>query len=157
VPTESHPPSSTTHAIPRGVWVLGIVSLLMDISSEMIHSLLPLYLTVGLGASALVTGENLGQVASQTVENMTAIQAVCRRVVLRPLTTYDKVETTDLARRIGTFETSILPFDDCCSLFVPRHPATKARAQDAERIEEALDVAAEVAAAVAGAERVMVT
>jgi tRNA uracil 4-sulfurtransferase len=111
----------------------------------------------GIGASALVTGENLGQVASQTVENMTAIQAVCRRVVLRPLTTYDKVETTDLARRIGTFETSILPFDDCCSLFVPRHPATKARAQDAERIEEALDVGAEVAAAVASAERVMVT
>jgi thiamine biosynthesis protein ThiI len=111
----------------------------------------------GLGAGALVTGENLGQVASQTVENMTAIQAVCRRVVLRPLTTYDKVETTDLARRIGTFETSILPFDDCCSLFVPRHPATKARIADAERIEEALDVGAEVAAAVAGAERVMVT
>ncbi len=111
----------------------------------------------GLGASALVTGENLGQVASQTVENLTAIQAVCRRVVLRPLTTYDKVETTDLARRIGTFETSILPFDDCCSLFVPRHPATKARVSDAERIEEALDVGAEVAAAVASAERVMVT
>ncbi|MDB4982290.1 MAG: thiamine biosynthesis/tRNA modification protein ThiI [Myxococcales bacterium] len=111
----------------------------------------------GLGAGALVTGENLGQVASQTVENMTAIQAVCRRVVLRPLTTYDKVETTDLARRIGTFETSILPFDDCCSLFVPRHPATKARVADAERIEEALDVGAEVAAAVASAERVMVT
>jgi thiamine biosynthesis protein ThiI len=110
----------------------------------------------GLGAGALVTGENLGQVASQTVENMTAIQAACRRVVLRPLTTYDKVETTDLARRIGTFETSILPFDDCCSLFVPRHPATRARAQDAERVEASLDVAAEVAAAVAGAERLPV-
>jgi tRNA uracil 4-sulfurtransferase len=107
-------------------------------------------------AGALVTGENLGQVASQTVENMTAIQAACRRVVLRPLTTYDKVETTELARRIGTFETSILPFDDCCSLFVPRHPATKARISDAERIEEAIDVAGEVAAAVAGAERVAV-
>jgi thiamine biosynthesis protein ThiI len=109
-----------------------------------------------LGAGALVTGENLGQVASQTVENMTAIQAVSRRVVLRPLVTYDKVETTDLARRIGTFETSILPFDDCCSLFVPRHPATKARAQDAEKIEAELDVAAEVAAAVASAERITV-
>jgi thiamine biosynthesis protein ThiI len=81
---------------------------------------------------------------------------VCRRVILRPLVTYDKVETTDLARRIGTFETSILPFDDCCSLFVPRHPATKARAQDAEKIEAALDVAAIVAAAVAGAERLAV-
>ena len=110
----------------------------------------------GLDAGALVTGENLGQVASQTVENMTAIEAASRRVVLRPLVTYDKVETTDLARRIGTLETSILPFDDCCSLFVPRHPATKARAQDAEKVEAALDVAAIVAAAVAGAERLSV-
>jgi thiamine biosynthesis protein ThiI len=109
-----------------------------------------------LGASALVTGENLGQVASQTVENMTAIEAAARRVVLRPLVTYDKVETTALARRIGTYETSILPFEDCCSLFVPPHPATHARAQDAERVEAKLDVAAEVAAAVAGAERVLV-
>lgn len=110
-----------------------------------------------LGSSALVTGENLGQVASQTIENMTAIEAAARRVVLRPLVTYDKVETTDLARRIGTFETSILPFDDCCSLFVPRHPATKARAQDAEKIEAEVDVAGLVAAAVAGAERIPVT
>jgi thiamine biosynthesis protein ThiI len=111
----------------------------------------------GLEAGALVTGENLGQVASQTVENMTAIEAASRRLVLRPLLTYDKVETTDLARRIGTFETSILPFDDCCSLFVPRHPATKARAQDAEKVEAELDVAAIVAASVAGAERISVT
>jgi tRNA uracil 4-sulfurtransferase len=111
----------------------------------------------GLDSGALVTGENLGQVASQTVENMTAIAVVCRRVIIRPLVTYDKVETTDLARRIGTFETSILPFDDCCSLFVPRHPATKARAQDAEKIEAQLDVAAIVAAAVAGAERIAVS
>ena len=111
----------------------------------------------GLEASALVTGENLGQVASQTVENMTAIAAVCRRVIIRPLITYDKTETTDLARRIGTFETSILPFDDCCSLFVPRHPATKARAQDAEKIEAKLDVGGIVDAAVAGAERIAVT
>jgi thiamine biosynthesis protein ThiI len=110
-----------------------------------------------LEAAALVTGENLGQVASQTIENMTAIEAAARRVVLRPLVTYDKVETTALARRIGTYETSILPFEDCCSLFVPTHPATRARAQDAERVEEKLDVAAEIAAAVAGSERVDVS
>ncbi len=109
-----------------------------------------------LGAAALVTGENLGQVASQTIENMTAIQAAARRVVLRPLITYDKVETTALARRIGTYETSILPYEDCCSLFVPTHPATRARAQDAEHVEEKLDVAAEIAAAVAGSERINV-
>jgi thiamine biosynthesis protein ThiI len=107
-----------------------------------------------LEASALVTGENLGQVASQTIENLTAIEAAARRVVLRPLVTYDKVETTALARRIGTYETSILPYEDCCSLFVPTHPATRARAEDAERVEEKLDVAAEIAAAVAGSERI---
>jgi thiamine biosynthesis protein ThiI len=109
-----------------------------------------------LEASALVTGENLGQVASQTIENLTAIEAAARRVVLRPLVTYDKVETTALARRIGTYETSILPFEDCCSLFVPSHPATRARAQDAERVEAKLDVAAEIAAAVAASERIVV-
>jgi len=109
-----------------------------------------------LELAALVTGENLGQVASQTIENMTAIEAAARRVVLRPLVTYDKVETTALARRIGTYETSILPYEDCCSLFVPLHPATRARAQDAARVEEQLDVAAEIAAAVAGSERISV-
>ncbi|HVR62284.1 MAG TPA: tRNA uracil 4-sulfurtransferase ThiI [Polyangia bacterium] len=108
----------------------------------------------GLGSEALVTGENLGQVASQTVQNMAVIDAAARRVVLRPLVTYDKVETTALARRLGTFETSILPFDDCCSLFVPPHPVTRARPQDAERAESTLDMAAAVAAAAAAAERI---
>ena len=105
-----------------------------------------------LEADALVTGDNLGQVASQTIENLTAIEAAARRVVLRPLITYDKVETTALARRIGTYETSILPFDDCCSLFLPRHPATAARPKDAEKAEQGLDLPGEVAAAVAASE-----
>jgi thiamine biosynthesis protein ThiI len=70
--------------------------------------------------------------------------------VLRPLATYDKTETIALARRIGTYDTSVLPYEDCCALFVPAHPATAARLVDAERAEERLDVAAE-AAAVAGA------
>ena len=87
---------------------------------------------------------------------MIAIEAVARRVVLRPLITYDKVETTALARRIGTYETSILPYEDCCSLFVPIHPATRARVQDAEKVEAQLDVPAEIAAAVAGSERIVV-
>ena len=107
-----------------------------------------------LNADALVTGENLGQVASQTVQNLTAIQAAARHMILRPLVTYDKVDTIALARRIGTFETSILPFDDCCSLFLPRHPATAARAKDAEHAESTLDLEAEVAAAIASAEMV---
>ncbi|HEY8926066.1 MAG TPA: tRNA uracil 4-sulfurtransferase ThiI [Polyangia bacterium] len=103
-------------------------------------------------ADALVTGENLGQVASQTVQNLAAIEAAARHLVLRPLVTYDKVDTTALARRIGTYETSILPFDDCCSLFLPRHPATAARPQDAEKAERDLDLPAEVAAALAASE-----
>jgi len=109
-----------------------------------------------LDATGLVTGENLGQVASQTIENLTAIEDAARRIVLRPLLTYDKVETTALAQRIGTFETSILPYEDCCSLFVPAHPATRARVVDAEKAEAKLDVAAEIAAAVAGSERIVV-
>jgi thiamine biosynthesis protein ThiI len=107
-----------------------------------------------LQADALVTGENLGQVASQTIQNMAAIEAAARRVVLRPLATYDKVETTALARRIGTYETSILPFEDCCSLFLPDHPATSARVADAERAEAKLDVAAEVTNAVRASQRI---
>ena len=109
-----------------------------------------------LDATALVTGENLGQVASQTIDNLGTIEEAARRLVLRPLLTYDKVETTALAQRIGTYETSILPFDDCCSLFVPPHPATRARVADAAKAEAKLDLAAEVAAAVAGSERVSI-
>jgi thiamine biosynthesis protein ThiI len=107
-----------------------------------------------LESSALVTGENLGQVASQTVENLATIEAAARHLVLRPLLTYDKVETTALARRIGTYETSILPFDDCCSLFVPSHPATRARVEDAAKAEAKLDIAAEIAATVAASEQI---
>jgi tRNA uracil 4-sulfurtransferase len=107
-----------------------------------------------LRADTLVTGENLGQVASQTIQNLTAIEGAARRLVLRPLATYDKVETTALARRIGTYETSILPFEDCCSLFVPAHPTTNARVADVERAEAKLDLAGAVAAAVAAAERI---
>jgi len=77
------------------------------------------------GALALATGESLGQVASQTLENIAAIDAVATLPVLRPLIGTDKLEITDEARRLGTFETSIEPDADCCTLFVPRHPATR--------------------------------
>jgi thiamine biosynthesis protein ThiI len=86
-------------------------------------------------SAALATGENLGQVASQTIANLGAIERAVELPVLRPLVTFDKSEIIALARRIGTFETSVLPFDDCCSLFAPRHPATRLRAYDAERSE----------------------
>jgi thiamine biosynthesis protein ThiI len=82
------------------------------------------------GALALATGENLGQVASQTLENLATIEDVADRPVLRPVISFDKAEIVALAKRIGTYEISIAPFEDCCSLFVPRHPVTKGRVID---------------------------
>ena len=93
-------------------------------------------------AKALATGEALAQVASQTLENMGVIGAASSLPVLRPCLAHDKQETIALARRIGTFETSIEPYDDCCSLFVPEHPQTKARLDIAEKIEATLDIKA---------------
>jgi thiamine biosynthesis protein ThiI len=94
------------------------------------------------GAQALVTGEALAQVASQTLENMAVIGAAATLPVLRPCLAHDKLETIGIARRIGTYETSILPYDDCCSLFVPEHPATRARLDAVLALEARLDVAA---------------
>ncbi|MDP6837188.1 MAG: tRNA uracil 4-sulfurtransferase ThiI [Candidatus Marinimicrobia bacterium] len=91
-------------------------------------------------AHAVVTGESLGQVASQTLENMDVIESVTAIPILRPLIGMDKQEIIDVARDIGTYETSILPDQDCCSLFVPERPATKARLADVAKAEEALDV-----------------
>ena len=99
-------------------------------------------------AKALVTGESLGQVASQTLDNMAVIDEAARRPVLRPLVGMDKDEITVEARRIGSFEVSILPDQDCCQLFVSRSPATSARLDDVRRAEGELDVAALVDAAV---------
>jgi len=101
---------------------------------------------------ALVTGESLGQVASQTIENLTAVEAVASRPVLRPLIGLDKQEIISIARRIGTFEISILPHFDCCSFLAPEHPATSARADALDVAEDALDVAELVATAVREAE-----
>jgi thiamine biosynthesis protein ThiI len=101
------------------------------------------------GALALVTGESLGQVASQTLESMNAINDVTRMPILRPVIGMDKHEIMNIAKRIGTYETSILPYEDCCTVFLPKAPKTKpdkevARAQEAkldlERlIQEAVD------------------
>jgi thiamine biosynthesis protein ThiI len=107
-------------------------------------------------AGAIVTGENLGQVASQTLVNMANIENAARHMVLRPLLTFDKMETTALARRIGTYDTSALPYEDCCSLFVPVHPATAARLADLEAVEQKLDVAAMAAELAASCERIAV-
>ncbi|MGH7794476.1 MAG: tRNA uracil 4-sulfurtransferase ThiI [Candidatus Binatia bacterium] len=91
-------------------------------------------------AKALVTGESLGQVASQTLDNIAVIEQAARLPILRPLVGMDKQEIIDQARRIGTFDISSIPDQDCCQLFVPKHPATKARFRDVEADELKLDV-----------------
>ena len=106
------------------------------------------------GAKAIVTGENLGQVASQTMEAMASTQAVIDMPVLQPLIGMDKEEIVTLARKIGTFETSILPYEDCCTVFTPRHPRTHPKLKDVEAAESALDIAALVDEAVKGIERI---
>jgi thiamine biosynthesis protein ThiI len=110
-----------------------------------------------LHAGAIVTGENLGQVASQTLENLDAIGRATPRLLLRPLIANDKAETIALARRIGTYETSVLPYEDCCSLFVPRHPATRAKLAEVEAAEARLDVDALVEEVLAGIETIQVS
>ena len=102
-------------------------------------------------ARALVTGEVVGQVASQTVENMTAIAQATALEILRPLVGMDKDEITAEAGRIGTLPISNIPDQDCCTLFTPRHPATRARLAQVEQAELALPVDAMVASAVAAA------
>ena len=94
------------------------------------------------GCSALVTGENLGQVASQTQEAMAATEQCIEIPVFRPVIALDKQEIIERARAIGTFETSILPYEDCCTVFTPRRPKIKPRLEDVLKAESALDVEA---------------
>jgi thiamine biosynthesis protein ThiI len=91
-------------------------------------------------AQALVTGESLAQVASQTLENLSVIEQAASLSILRPLVGMDKQEIIDQARKIGTFDTSAIPDQDCCQLFVPQHPATKAKLGDVEKAESSFDV-----------------
>lgn len=105
---------------------------------------------------ALVTGESLGQVASQTIENLAAVQAIARIPVIRPLITLDKQEIINTARRLGSFETSILPHFDCCSFLVPEHPATRSTHQELSEAEETLDIDSLVSDAIAGIEMIRI-
>jgi thiamine biosynthesis protein ThiI len=102
-------------------------------------------------AQALVTGDVVGQVASQTVENLTAVNIVAKMPVFRPLIGFDKEEITAEAVRLGTYPISIIPDQDCCTLFTPRHPATKARRVDVERAEATLPIDEIVQSAIASA------
>ncbi|WKY43452.1 tRNA uracil 4-sulfurtransferase ThiI [Eubacteriaceae bacterium ES2] len=90
------------------------------------------------GAKSLITGESLGQVASQTMEGLGATNAVATIPVFRPLIGFDKTEIVEIAQRIGTFETSILPYEDCCTIFVPKHPETRPKVSAIEKSEESI-------------------
>ncbi|SMC90053.1 tRNA uracil 4-sulfurtransferase ThiI [Papillibacter cinnamivorans] len=108
------------------------------------------------GAGAIVTGESLGQVASQTMAAIAVTGAVCSLPILRPVVGMDKEEIVSVARRIGTFETSILPYEDCCTVFTPRHPQTRPVLFEVEEAESVLPVEDLVREAVELIERVVV-
>lgn len=91
-------------------------------------------------ALALITGDSLGQVASQTMESLNVINAVTTLPVLRPLIGFDKQEIIDIARKIGTYDTSILPYEDCCTVFVPKNPATKPHLEQVLAAEAQYDI-----------------
>jgi thiamine biosynthesis protein ThiI len=116
--------------------------MMMRIASEIAHR---------VGAEALVTGDSLGQVASQTLPNLAVVEQAATLPLYRPLIGMDKLEVSQEAERLGTFEVSIEPDQDCCSLFVPRHPTTRAHAKAIEAAESALDVPRLVGTALDGA------
>ena len=90
------------------------------------------------GSLALITGESIGQVASQTIHNLAITNEVCGMPVFRPCIGMDKQEIVDIAEQIDTYETSIQPFEDCCTIFVAKHPVTKGNLKIIKRSEEAL-------------------
>ena len=90
-------------------------------------------------AHAIITGDNIGQVASQTIENMQALQTGIDALIIRPLATYDKKEIIDIAEKIGTIESSNLPYEDCCSFLLAKHPETKATIEEVKELEEKID------------------
>lgn len=90
--------------------------------------------------NALITGDNLGQVASQTIYGINCTNQSVKLPVLRPLIGFDKVDIIEIAKDIETFETSIQPFEDCCSVFLPKHPVTRPKVEDLEESEKALDI-----------------
>lgn len=98
------------------------------------------YLANKMGINVLITGESLGQVASQTIHGLTVTNSSVQIPIFRPLIGMDKNDIIDISKEIGTFETSILPFEDCCTVFLPKHPVTKPKLSDIEASEENLDV-----------------
>ncbi|MEG1524302.1 MAG: tRNA uracil 4-sulfurtransferase ThiI [Clostridia bacterium] len=109
------------------------------------------------GAQALVTGESIGQVASQTIESMTVTEDAVTLPVFRPLIGFDKEEIIDRAKTMGSYETSILPYEDCCTVFVPQHPVTKPQLTTLRESEALVNFVPMIDKAIADTERVRVT
>jgi thiamine biosynthesis protein ThiI len=134
-------------SVPQELFTLVMRRFMMRISAQVARR---------CGAKALVTGECLGQVASQTMEAMAVTGAVVDLPILRPVVGMDKEDIVKLSRKIGTYDTSILPYEDCCTVFTPRHPRLRPTLEELEAAEQALDIEGMVQAAVDGIERVQV-
>ena len=132
---------------PQALFTLLMRRMMMRISAQVARR---------CGAGALVTGECLGQVASQTLEAMAVTGQVVDLPILRPVVGMDKEDIVQLSRKIGTYDTSILPYEDCCTVFTPRHPRLRPTLEEVEQAEQALDIDAMVRAAVEGIERIQV-
>ncbi|WP_278925442.1 tRNA uracil 4-sulfurtransferase ThiI [Staphylococcus auricularis] len=122
--------------------------MMMRVADKLVHR---------IGADAIVNGENLGQVASQTLKSMYAINHVTSTPVLRPLLTLDKEEIVKKAKAIGTYETSIQPFEDCCTIFTPKNPVTEPNFEKVEQYESGYDFEEMIDRAVDGVETLTIT
>ena len=96
-------------------------------------------LAENIGATAIINGENIGQVASQTLTSIKAVNDVTTFPIIRPLATYDKLEIIDIAKKIGSYDISILPYEDCCTVFVPKHPVINPKLDVIRSEEEKFD------------------
>ena len=105
-------------------------------------------------AKIIMNGESIGQVASQTLTSMSAINEVVNIPVIRPLACFDKLDIIDVAKRIDTYETSILPFEDCCTIFVPKHPVIKPKLENCISYEQDLDYEKLIDEAIANIEEI---
>ncbi len=143
-----HQFQSRLYLVPFGEIQRRIVTAVTRPLRVVLYRRMMLRIAEGIGkkerAKALVTGESLAQVASQTLDNMAVIEQAATLPILRPLVGMDKQEIIDQARRIGTFDISSLPDQDCCQLFVPKHPSTKARLNEVTHAETQFDVDAMV-------------
>ena len=132
---------------PEELFTILMRRFMMRIAAEVAHR---------TGSGCLVTGESLGQVASQTMEAMRCTGSVTDLPIFRPVVGMDKEEIVRISRKIGAFETSILPYEDCCTVFTPKHPRLKPTRSECERAEEKLDVEGMVKAAADNIERVFI-